>query len=632
MITLRNITLRRGPHILLQDVSWTIYHRQRIGIIGSNGSGKTSLFNMLLGKLENEKGNLEIPRQIKLAHVAQETPAVEQSALDFVLDGDDELRALQHDLVQAELINNGEKIALLHARMSEVDAYTASARAAQMLNGLGFNHIEQQKKVKEFSGGWRVRLNLAKALMARSDVLLLDEPTNHLDLDAVIWLENWLKKYSGTLLLISHDRDFLDDVADHIAHISQQQLMLYSGNYSSFEKQRAEKLLLQQAVYEKQQKHVQHLQSFINRFRAKATKAKQAQSRVKALARLELVSAVQEDSSFTFQFKPSIKCPNPLLRLEQASIVYGEKTILSDINLTITPKDRIALLGPNGAGKTSLIKLLAGELSPYKGLREVSEGLKIGYFAQHQVDHLNLDETPLYHLQRLAPQHKDQELRTFLGSFGFTGSRVTETIKQFSGGEKSRLALALIVWQQPNLLLLDEPTNHLDLDMRNALSMALQDYQGAMILVSHDRFLVRTTVDQLALVADGKLQDFEGDLKEYELWLSEFRRNEADIPTSSKNDVSRKEQRQLDAKMRERRRPLVQQIKHLEDQLTQCQIEVTEIEKLLMDCTLYEAHNKESLQKYILRKAALEKEIQVLELKWIEACEQLDYDSESPLS
>jgi ATP-binding cassette subfamily F protein 3 len=624
MITLRNITLRRGSHVLLQDVNWTIFHRQRIGLIGPNGTGKTSLFSMFLGKLAPDIGDLDIPKQIKLAHVAQETPAYHQSAIQFVLDGDVELRSLEHDLLQAEGKNDGERIALLHARLSEIDAYTAPARAAQLLNGLGFNHIEQQKKVSEFSGGWRVRLNLAQALMARSDVLLLDEPTNHLDLDAVIWLENWLKKYSGTLILISHDRDFLDDIVDHVAHISHQQLKLYTGNYSSFEKQRAEQLLLQQSAYEKQQKHVEHLQSFINRFKAKASKARQAQSRIKALEKLNLISAVKMDSAFEFHFKAPAKCSNPLLSLDNAGVAYGEKIILQNVNLIISPKDRIALLGPNGAGKSSLIKLLAGELIPFEGSRQASEGLKIGYFAQHQVDHLELNESPLYHMQKIAPETKEQELRTFLGSFGFIGSRVAEAVRHFSGGEKSRLALALIVWQQPNLLLLDEPTNHLDLDMRHALSMALQEYQGAMIIVSHDRFLVRTTVDQLSLVAEKKLQDFEGDLTEYERWLFEFRRNETQSVQEDKSDVSRKEQRQLDAKLRELRRPLMQQLKRLEELLAKHEKSMTQIETELTDSTLYEEQNKVKLQKILLQQSELQKQLQLVENEWLHACEQLE--------
>ncbi|MDR3477961.1 MAG: ATP-binding cassette domain-containing protein [Gammaproteobacteria bacterium] len=627
MITLRNITLRRGPNVLLNDVNWTIYHKQRIGIIGANGCGKSTLFSMLLNEMHADSGELELPRQLKLAHVAQETPAYAKSALDFVLDGDVELRTLQSELEVAEQQNDGQRIAVLHQQLSEADAYTANARAAQLLDGLGFNVTEQQKPVNAFSGGWRVRLNLAKALMCRSDVLLLDEPTNHLDLDAVLWLEQWLKKYDGTLLLISHDREFLDEVVDHVAHIHQQQLKLYVGNYSAFEKQRAADLMVQQATYEKQQKHVAHLQSFVNRFRAKATKARQAQSRLKAIERLELVSAVQIDSPFHFHFKEPSQCPNPLLSLEDATIAYGERIILSHLKFSIGPKERIALLGPNGAGKSSFIKLLAGELEIAKGRLEIGSGLKIGYFAQHQVDKLELPESPLHHMRKLAPTTKDQDLRTYLGSFGFVGNQVLEPVQTFSGGEKSRLALALLVWERPNLLLLDEPTNHLDLEMRQALSLALQEYDGAMIIVSHDRFLVRTTVDQLMLVAEGQLKPFDGDLNDYERWLLDFRRSNEKVSTDDDNNanaISRKEQRQLDARERELRRPLLQKMKKLEDELEKLQTENTKIETALADISLYEEKNKATLQEHLLKQAKLKQQIETTESAWLTASEELD--------
>jgi ATP-binding cassette subfamily F protein 3 len=626
MITLRNITIRRGPNILLQDVNWTIYHKQRIGIIGANGSGKTTLFSMLLNELQADVGEMEIPKQLKLAHVAQETPACSQSAIEFVLDGDVELRRLQAELIIAENKNDGQRIAAVHQYLSEIDAYTANARAAQLLSGLGFNSKEQQKSVSDFSGGWRVRLNLAKALMARSDVLLLDEPTNHLDLDAVLWLEQWLKKYSGTLLLISHDRDFLDEVVDHIAHVTQKQLKIYAGNYSAFEKQRVADLLIQQATYEKQQKQLAHLQSFVNRFRAKATKAKQAQSRLKAIERMELVSVVQLDSPFQFHFKEPKECPNPLIALENITIAYGDKIILQDIQFSIAPKDRIALLGPNGAGKSSFIKLLAGELTQKVGTLTRGAGLKIGYFAQHQVDHLRLNESPLFHLKKLAPTVREQDLRTYLGSFAFSGNRVLEHVKNFSGGEKSRLALALLIWQQPNLLLLDEPTNHLDLEMRQALSMALQEYDGAMILVSHDRFLVRTTVDQLALVANGKLENFTGDLDDYQKWLWNFRRQTENMSSSLSDttNLSRKEQRQENAKQRELRRPLLQKVKRLEEDLAKLQQASAAIEILLADASLYTEEKKALLQEQLLQQSAIKKKLETAEQAWLAACEELD--------
>jgi ATP-binding cassette subfamily F protein 3 len=625
MITFRNLTLRRGTKDLLQNINWTIYQQQRIGIIGANGSGKSSLFALLLQDIQPELGDLDIPKNLKLAHVAQETTASQQSAVDYVLDGDKELYALQKELTKAEEAHDGIKLGELHEKLSIIDGYTAPSRAAQLLTGLGFNHSEQQKTVSEFSGGWRVRLNLARALMARSDVLLLDEPTNHLDLDAVLWLEQWLARYTGTLLLISHDRDFLDKTVNHIAHLSHQQLKLYTGDYSTFETLRANALVLQQTAYDKQQKQISHMRKFINTFGAKASKAKQAQSRVKAIERLELVCAVQAESEFQFGFKKPDSCPNPLVTIHEGRVAYGERTILNNISLSITPKDRITMLGPNGAGKSSLIKLLAGELAPAGGTRETASGLKIGYFAQHQVDHLHLSDTPLLHLQRIAGNKQDLELRKFLGSFGFSGDRVLQPVQHFSGGEKSRLALALIVWQKPNLLLLDEPTNHLDLEMRQALSIALQEYEGAMLLVTHDRFLVRTTTDKLMLVAEGKLQDFDGDLDDYQKWLLDFRRQQVNSGISAdKSGLSRKEQRQQNAKQRKEREPLMKKIQQLEASMAKHQQAAMVLETLLADTSLYEEQNKDKLQENLQKQTALIKEINQLEKEWLAACEERD--------
>lgn len=625
MIILRNLTLRRGKNVLLEKVDWTIFHNQRFGIIGANGTGKTSLFSLLLNELQPDVGDLEIPRQIKLAHVAQETVSSDQSALDFVLDGDHELRMIEAELRQAEEADDGMAVAKAYEKFSIIDAYTAPARAAQLLTGLGFNHIEQQKTVREFSGGWRVRLNLAKALMCRSDVLLLDEPTNHLDLDAVLWLEQWLQKYHGTLLIISHDREFLDDTVDHIAHLNNRNIKIYTGNYSTFETQRANDLALQQSAYAKQQKQIAHMQELINRFRAKASKAKQAQSRIKALGRMEVLSAVQAESEFQFSFISPGPCPNPLLTLEDAGVAYGDKVVLRDLSFSLTARDRIAVLGPNGAGKSSLIKLLAGEIKPSTGIRETASGLRIGYFAQHQVDHLHLDDTPLLHLKRIAGNKQETDLRKYLGSFGFSGDTVLQPINHFSGGEKSRLALALIVWQKPNLLLLDEPTNHLDLEMRNALSLALQEYEGAMILVSHDRFLVRTTTDQLMLVADQRLQPFTGDLDEYQKWLIEFRKQQQQsLPKEERTIATSKERRQLEAKQKEQVKPLLQKIQRLETQLEKFEKEATAIELLLADTTIYEEKNKEKLQQSLLKQAALKKEMLQTESEWLAASEERD--------
>ena len=613
MIILRSITLRRGSKTLLDQVNWTIYHKQRIGLIGANGSGKTSLFAMLLGELPPELGELDMPRQIKLAHVAQETQSYSRTALDFALDGDIELRFFQNELQHAENINDGERIGLLHEKLSIIDAYTAGARAAQLLAGLGFTHVEQHKSVDEFSGGWRVRLNLAKALMCRSDVLLLDEPTNHLDLDAVVWLEEWLKKYQGTLLLISHDRDFLDNIVDHVAHIDKQHLKLYAGNYSVFEKQRAADLLLQQAVFEKQQKQLAHMQDFVNRFRAKASKARQAQSRLKAIEKMDLVCAVQMESPFQFHFKSPKVCPNPLLTLSKVDVGYGENIVLNNLNLSISPKDRIGILGPNGAGKSSLIKCLAGELNASSGIRETSAGLKIGYFAQHQVEQLHLNDSALLHLQRIAEKISEVELRKYLGSFGFSKDRVLEPVGQFSGGEKSRLTLALIIWQKPNLLLLDEPTNHLDLEMRNALSIALQEYEGAMLLISHDRFLVRTTTDELFLVANHQLQDFSGDLTDYQKWLNDFRKQQS---KQIKQGSKKQDQTQL--------KILDSQIKKLETQLMKLQEKSSAIEITLSDVSLYQPGKSELLKEQLLLQAQIKNDIERKEKEWLQACADRD--------
>lgn len=619
MITLKNITVRRGANVLLENINWTIFAGQRIGLIGSNGSGKTTLFSILLGQLQSDAGDIDLPRQLRLAHVAQETPALSMSALDFVLDGDEDLRELERQLRQAEIDDDGMLIATLYEQMGQIDAYTAPARAGVLLSGLGFSIDEQQKSVSSFSGGWRVRLNLAKALMKRSDMLLLDEPTNHLDLDAILWLEQWLAKYQGTLLIISHDRDFLDKIVDHIAKITCQSLKVYAGNYSSFETQRAAELLLQQAAFDKQQKKLTHMRSFVDRFRYKASKARQAQSRLKAIERLELVSAVQSESQFEFEFYEPGAIPNPLMSLNHVDAGYGDNCILRNLSFSITPKDRIGILGPNGAGKSTLIKVLAGEMAPLNGECVVASGLKIGYFAQHQIDHLDLPESPLTHLRRIANRTPELDLRKFLGSFNFSGTRVLEPVKNFSGGEKTRLALALLIWQKPNLLLLDEPTNHLDLEMRNALSLALTEYAGAMILISHDRFLVRNTTDTLMLVADGKLQDFDGDLSDYQQWLLEYcrKKNNASSPTVN----PKKEQRKQSAEEREARRPMQEKIKQLELEVKKWQKESAKIESTLTDQSLYAPEQKEELKKHLLSLSHAKAQLEAVELEWLQACE-----------
>ncbi|HEX5803956.1 MAG TPA: ATP-binding cassette domain-containing protein, partial [Azospira sp.] len=524
MIVLRNLCFARAAKVLVDNASLQLGPGWKIGLTGGNGCGKSSFFALLTGALHAERGDLDLPASWVIAHVAQETPALPDAALEFTLDGDAELRQVEQALAAAEANHDGEKIGALHARLAEIGGYAAKARAAELLHGLGFSDADMARPVAEFSGGWRVRLNLARALMCRSDLLLLDEPTNHLDLDAVFWLEAWLRGYRGTLLMISHDRDFLDAVVGNILHIEQGGMKLYSGNYSAFERQRAAQLALQQSMFEKQQREVAHLHRFIDRFRAKATKARQAQSRMKALERMEEVAAAHVDTPFTFRFRDPAAAPDPLLVLHQAKGGYrnaaGEKIILDGIELTLRPGERIALLGRNGAGKSTLVKLLAGELAPLAGQRTEGKGLAIGYFAQHQLEHLRPDESPLQHMARLDPQTREQELRDYLGGFDFRGDMATAPCGKFSGGEKSRLALALLIWKKPNLLLLDEPTNHLDLEMREALTLALNEYEGGVVLVSHDRHLLRTTADTLLLVADGKAAPFDGDLDDYAGWLA----------------------------------------------------------------------------------------------------------------
>ncbi len=623
MITLKNITLRRGPYVLLENINWTIFAKQRIGLIGANGSGKSTLFSLLLGYFQADVGDLDLPRQLRLAHVAQETPSLPMTALDFVLDGDDELRALEQKLQEAEAADDGMLIATLHEQMGLLDAYTASARAGSLLNGLGFTAEEQQKPVSAFSGGWRVRLNLAKALMKRSDMLLLDEPTNHLDLDAILWLEEWLMKYTGTLLMISHDRDFLDKTVDHIAKIAHRNMKMYTGNYTSFETQRASELLLQQATYEKQQKKIAHMREFVDRFRYKASKARQAQSRMKAIERIELVSAVQSESEFEFQFADAGAVPNPLISMQHVDAGYGDKVVLRNVSFSITPKDRIGILGPNGAGKSTLIKVLAQQMAPLAGECNVASGLRIGYFAQHQIDQLDMEASPLLHLRRIAERTTELDLRKFLGSYLFTGDRVNEPVKNFSGGEKTRLALALLVWKKPNLLLLDEPTNHLDLEMRNALSLALSQYDGAMILISHDRFLLRNTIDSLILVADGKVQDFAGDLNEYQQWLLEYCRKKTKAESVAVPVTSKKEQRKQSAEEREAARPLQEKVKKLESELQKLQKKESELEAKLTDQSLYEDNNKDKLKQHLLALSEAKTKLEQVEMEWLQATEDL---------
>ncbi len=612
--------------MLFERANFTIHQGQKVGLTGANGTGKSSLFAMILGQLSPDEGELSIPPNLEIAHVAQETPALETSAIDYVLDGDRELRHLQQALAEAEQAHDGLKVAELHEKLSVIGGYSATARASKLLNGLGFSPDQESHSVSAFSGGWRMRLNLAQALMCRSDVLLLDEPTNHLDLDAVIWLQDWLLQYPGTLLLISHDRDFLDAIADHILHIEHQHVTLYSGNYSAFETLRAEKLAQQQSAYARQQREIAHIQSFIDRFKAKATKAKQAQSRVKSLERMSLIAQAHVDSPFSFQFTAPGRAPNPLLKLEQASLGYDDTIILKDISFSLSPGDRIGLLGPNGAGKSTLIKVLAGQMSPLTGQLQTADGLRIGYFAQHQLEQLRLDESPLWHFQHLDKQATEKDLRNFLGGFDFRGDKVNDPVGPFSGGEKARLVLALLVYQKPNLLLLDEPTNHLDLEMRHALIMALQDYDGAMLIVSHDRHMLRSVTDSLWLVADEKVSPFEGDLDDYRQWLSDQKKTESDENTPvAAPTPSRKDQRKQEALRRQQLKPLTDALKKAEQQLERYQQKQAELEQRLSDPALYEAENKQQLKQLLADKQSIDQALLQAETSWMDAAEQLEH-------
>jgi ATP-binding cassette, subfamily F, member 3 len=527
LIQFRKLALARGARRLLDDLSLQIHPGWRIGVVGANGTGKSSLFALLRGELHQEQGDLDIPPAWVTAHVAQETPALATSALDYVIDGDAELRRVERELAAAEAAHDGHRIGELHTRLQEIEGYSATARASTLLHGLGFADADFVRPVSDFSGGWRMRLNLAQALMCRSDLLLLDEPTNHLDLDAVVWLEKWLAAYRGTMLLISHDRDFLDACVTHIAFLDAQRLTLYTGDYDSFEDQHAAQLAQQQALFEKQQREVAHLQKYIDRFRAQATKARQAQSRIKALARMERITAAHVDTPFDFAFPEPDRAADPMLTLREVQLGYGDKSILRNVKLELRPGARLGLLGPNGAGKSTLIKLLAGDLAAQSGTVLIGKGVVLGYFAQHQLEQLRPDESPLQHLVRQEPMTREQELRDYLGGFDFRGPMADAKVGPFSGGEKSRLALALLIRHKPNLLLLDEPTNHLDLEMRHALTLALAEYDGSMVLVSHDRALLRTVCDDFLLVADGVAQPFDGDIEDYLQWLDERRSREA---------------------------------------------------------------------------------------------------------
>ncbi|MCU8021845.1 MULTISPECIES: ABC transporter ATP-binding protein [unclassified Shewanella] len=627
MISINQAQLIRGSKTLLDETSLTIYPGHKVGLVGANGTGKSSLLALILGHLSLDKGEFSLPSGWQIATVAQETPALDVSALEYVIDGDSEYRQLEALLHKAQEDNDGNAIALLHGKIDAIGGYAIHSRAGSLLAGLGFSEAEQSNPVKSFSGGWRMRLNLAQALLCRSDLLLLDEPTNHLDLDTMYWLEGWIKSYQGTLILISHDRDFIDEIVDEIVHVENQKLNFYKGNYSAFERIRAERMSQQQVAFERQQKERAHMQSFVDRFRYKASKAKQAQSRLKALERMTELLPSQADSPFYMEFRAPEALPNPLIKMEQVAIGYSDKPILSKVHLNLVPGARIGLLGRNGAGKSTLIKLLSGQLSPITGLYEPNPGVNIGYFAQHQIEFLRLDDTPMQHLVRLAPNAREQELRNFLGGFGFNGDMALSPVRPFSGGEKARLVLALLVWQRPNLLLLDEPTNHLDLEMRHALTMALQTFEGAMVVVSHDRHLLRLTCSDYYLVDQGEVRAFDGDLDDYHQWLLDAAKANSNQNSTSdeiKPAADKKIQKRLEAEIRQKVSPLKRKQTKLETEQQKLSERLAELEHLLADSELYDQDNKAKLTSVLTERTSLTQTLEDSEMQWLELQEEID--------
>jgi len=626
LITADNLSLDRGAKNLIHSSSFTIHPNHKVGLVGANGCGKSSLFAALLGHLAPDAGELSFPASWQIATVKQETPALEQSALDYVMDGDKEFRALEAKLELARQQDDGNQEAIIINQIDTINGYSLPARAGELLHGLGFLQSQLSNPVKDFSGGWRMRLNLAQALISRADLLLLDEPTNHLDLDAVIWLQRWLKRYDGTLVLISHDRDFLDDVIGQILHIEHQQAKLYSGNYTAFERQRAEHLAQQDAQYQKQQKEVAHLTSFVDRFRAKASKAKQAQSRLKRLQKLPELAPAHVDSQFTFTFEQPETLPYPLLALKESQCGYDENTIiLNSVALTLVPGSRIGLLGRNGAGKSTLIKSLAGEIKLLQGERYCAQELKIGYFSQHQLEQLHMSSTPVEHIIRAKNDMGEPQARTFLGRFGFSGDQALAQVQTMSGGEKARLVLALIVLEKPQLLLLDEPTNHLDLEMRQALVLALQEFEGAIILIAHDRYLLESCVDEFFLVADGQVAEFNGDIDDYQQWLNDDKKQSTQsIKSTSESAVDKKQQRREQAELRKKVAPMRKQAQKFEQAVGKAQNELAEVEEILSDSDIYQSENKSRLNELLKKQAKLKQDIEENEMEWLDLEEQIE--------
>lgn len=627
MIRFKKLSLYQGSKQLLDKVDLTLYPDQKIGIVGKNGCGKSSLFQMLKNELSPEMGELEFPPKWKISSAKQETPGSDLKAIDYVLTGHQEYHRLNQQLIDAEANEDGNAIANIHAKLEAINGWSLPSEAAKLLTGLSFTEEQMASTVKALSGGWRMRLNLAQALIQPAELLLLDEPTNHLDLEAVLWLQGYLRQYEGMLMTISHDRDFLDNFTSHILHFENQKIVNYAGNYSSFEKQKREREVLQQAQYEKQQKEVEHLEKFISRFKAKASKATQAQSRVKALEKMDRVSAVQIRTKFGFEFAPINKNITELVDLNKTAVGYDEKTILSDIRMRILAGQRIGLLGRNGEGKSTLIKLICGELKEQQGTLTRNKHFNAGYFAQHQVEQLNLDQSPLWHIQSLGVDISEQEARNFLGGFAFHGDKTLDKVSGFSGGEKARLVLAIITWQKPNVLLLDEPTNHFDIEMREALSLALQDYEGAVILVAHDKNLMESVVDEFWVVNDGLVTPFYGDLNDYQKWLNENRWG-ANVKSANENKensaTSRKEQKRLEAEKRQQKAPLTNRLKNVDKSIAKLQKEQSELEQILSDNDLYAEDNQKRLAQFIERSNKVNSELEQLEEEWLDLHEQLE--------
>tara|TARA_B100000902_G_scaffold19738_2_gene23657 strand:+ start:9904 stop:11763 length:1860 start_codon:yes stop_codon:yes gene_type:complete len=619
MLSFTNLSLRAGTELLFQDVSFTVYETNKIGLVGANGSGKTSLFRAILGDLDSYDGNINYPKDLRIANLAQEVPATEEISLDYVLSGDESLAKVNIAIEDAQKSGNTNLLGDLYAEYETLDGYSAKSRAEKLMIGLGFASTDLKKPVRDFSGGWRVRLNLAQTLMQPSDLVLLDEPTNHLDLDAIIWLVNWIKSYKGAVILISHDREFLDDCADSIAYLDKKSIDLYPGNYSDFETKRASKLAEIEKNYAKQQREISHIQNFVRRFKAKATKARQAQSRIKALERMEKIAPAHIDSPFKFAINEAEKNSDPLLVLDEASIGYSSP-ILQDLKIVIRPRDRIGLLGSNGEGKSTLIKSLNGELALISGSKIAGKNLKIGYFSQHQVDDLDLNKNALHHIQDLDKEVSEQGVRNFLGGFNFKGNKVTSSVNLFSGGEKARLALAKIVFKKPNLLLMDEPTNHLDIDMRQALTLALQSFSGAIILISHDRHLLANTVDEFMILKDGSLDVFKGDLEDYRriiLGKTALQKKQTREVKQKKQTVKieKKEMRQIRA-----------EISKIEKRLERFQRKINEIDQELSSSDAYKKDSVINVQSLLRDKMEISGQIESLEEEWLKLNTKMDVE------